>query len=199
MMCKRFLVGIMTCLCLLGYMGCTGKTTRLNPDELSNVEQGAGLTSQDYRSVCQRMARSLIGVPAIQNAASPPTIAFVSVENRSDEYIDGDMFLNKMRKELITHSAGKILWLDRAIIDEIERENRDKGSARRTSSREGIPYGADFFLTGIIESIPNVAGRDRTVYMRYSFRLTDATNSAIVWEDDYEIKRSRQTGVVYSD
>ena len=37
-------------------LGCTGHTKRVDPDALSEQEVGAGLTSQDFRSVCQRMA-----------------------------------------------------------------------------------------------------------------------------------------------
>jgi PBP1b-binding outer membrane lipoprotein LpoB len=180
-------------------LGCTGETTQLNPDELSNVERGAGMTSQDFRSVAQRLARSLIVLPQIQNAATPPKVAFIRVSNNSDEYINGDMFLNKMRTDLIKYAQGKIVFLDRSMIEAIEKENRDKARSRRTSGEQQTPYGADFFLTGTIESIRNVAGRGKTTYLRYSFRLTDADSSAIVWEDDYEIKRYSKLGVVYSD
>lgn len=180
-------------------LGCTGETTQLNPDELSNVERGAGMTSQDFRSVAQRLARSLIVLPQIQNAATPPKVAFIRVSNNSDEYINGDMFLNKMRTDLIKYAQGKIVFLDRSMIEAIEKENRDKARARRTSGTQQTPHGADFFLTGTIESIRNVAGRGKTTYLRYSFRLTDAASSAIVWEDDYEIKRYSKLGVVYSD
>jgi len=179
--------------------GCTGQTTQLNPDELSNIERGAGMTSQDFRSVAQRMARSLVVLPQIQNSSTPPKIALVSVANNSDDYINGDMFLNKMRTELISHCEGKIIFLDRNIIKDIERENVNKATGRRTFGEQKTPYGADFFLTGTIESIRNVAGRGQTMYLRYSFRLTDAASSAIVWEDDYEIKRGKQSSVVYSE
>lgn len=179
--------------------GCTGTTTQLNPDELSNIEQGSGMTSQDFRSVAQRLARSLIVLPQIQDALTPPKIALVRVTNNSDEYINGDMFLNKMRTDLIKYSQGKILFLDRSIIETIEKENRDKARGRRTTGVQNTPYGADFFLTGTIESIRNAAGRGKTTYLRYSFRLTDAGSSVIIWEDDYEIKRHLKSSVVYSN
>ena len=177
--------------------GCTGQTKRLSPDELSDIELGTGLTSQDFRSVSQRMARSLVGLVQIQNATTPPKVAFFSVANRSNEYIDGDMFLNKMRTQLIKHAQGRIVFLDRAIIAIIEKENRDKLRGKRTASGERTPYGADFFLTGTIESIDQVAGAGHTTYLRLSFRLTDAGSSAIVWEDEYEIKKHATTGIMY--
>ena len=177
--------------------GCTGETKRLAPDEASDIELGTGLTSQDFRSTAQRMARSLITLEQIQNATTPPKVAFVSVANNSNDYIDADAFLNKMRTELIKHGGGRIVFLDRNVIEAIERENRDKERGRRTSSGEQTPLGANFFLTGTIESIDKVAGAGRTSYLRLSFRLTDAGNSAIVWEDDYEFKKHSTAGLMY--
>jgi len=178
-------------------VGCTGETKRMAPDEAADVELGTGLTSQDFRSVSQRMARSLVTLPQIQNATVPPKVAFMSVANKSNEYIDADAFLGKMRTELIKHSGGKVTFLDREIIEAIEKENRDKGRGKRTTSGGQTPLGADFFLTGTVESIDKVAGAGRTTYLRLSFRMTDAGTSAIVWEDDYEIKKHATTGTMY--
>jgi PBP1b-binding outer membrane lipoprotein LpoB len=177
--------------------GCTGETKRMDPDQMSDIEFGTGITSQDFRSISQRMARSLVQLPQIQNATTPPKIAFSQVINNSNDYIDGDAFLRKMRTELVKNAEGRMVFLDRAIIDEIERENRDKARGKRTASGEQIPLGADFFLTGAIDSIDRVAGAGRTQYLRLSFRLTDAGTAAVVWEDEYEIKKHSTTGVMY--
>jgi PBP1b-binding outer membrane lipoprotein LpoB len=169
----------------------------MDPDQMSDAEYGGGITSQDFRSVAQRMARSLITLPQIQNATTPPKIAFSSVANNSNDYIDGDAFLRKMRTELVKNSDGRVVFLDRAIIDQIEKENRDKLRGKRTTGEEQTPLGADFFLTGTIDSIDKVAGAGRTAYLRMSFRLTDAGSSAVVWEDEYETKKHTTAGIMY--
>ena len=56
--------------------GCVGQTRRIGPDDGSEYEIGTGITSQDLRSVSQRMARSLVQLPQIQNATTPPKVAF---------------------------------------------------------------------------------------------------------------------------
>ncbi|MBT3278097.1 MAG: hypothetical protein HN370_01835 [Phycisphaerales bacterium] len=121
----------------------------------------------------------------------------MTVQNRSNDFIDGDSFLNKMRTQLLRNSGGRITFLDRAIVSSIEQESRDKSRGRITSSGEQARFGADFFLTGTIESIDKVAGAGHTTYTRLSFRLTDAGTSAIVWEDEYEIKKHSTTGLMY--
>jgi PBP1b-binding outer membrane lipoprotein LpoB len=177
--------------------GCTGETKRMDPDQMSEVEYGTGLTSQDFRSISQRMARSLVQLSQIQNATTPPKIAFSQVINNSNDYIDGDAFLRKMRTELIKNAEGRVVFLDRAIIDQIEKENRDKTRGKRTTAGDQTPLGADFFLTGAIDAIDKVAGAGHTEYLRLSFRLTDAGSSAVVWEDEYEIKKHSTTGIMY--
>ncbi len=190
-------LGMVTALSAVLVAGCTGETKRMDLDQNSEADMGAGLTSQDFRSISQRMARSLVTLPQVQNSTTPPKVAFATVANNSNEYIDGDSFLRKMRTELVKNAEGRVVFLDRAVIDQIDKENRDKTRGKRTASGEQIPLGADFFLTGTIDSIDKVAGAGRTQYLRLSFRLTDAGTSAIVWEDEYEIKKHSTTGVMY--
>jgi penicillin-binding protein activator len=176
--------------------GCTGSTKRVDPDRLGDRENGAGLNSQDFRSVCQRMARAVIAIPEIQNASSPPIIAIAPVVNRSSELIDGTEFARKIRTELIKHAEGRVQFVDRELTSTIEAENRDKRRGKLTGE-DAVREGADFFLTGGIFSIDKVAGRAATGYFRLSFRLTRANSSVIVWEDDYELKNESRTGAAY--
>lgn len=177
--------------------GCTGKTKRLDPDALSEEEVGTGLTSQDFRSVCERMARSMVQIEQIQNSSSPPKIALVEVVNNTNDYIDGDEFTHKMRTLLLKHCGGKAVFLDRELTDQIKAEQREKRRGKITSAGEKDRYGADFFLTGRIAAIDRVAGGGSTTYYRLSFRLTDAATSAIAWEDEYELKKASSVGSVY--
>jgi len=181
----------------VGLAGCTGETTRIGPDELSEIEVGTGLTSQDFRSICQRMARSMVQLAQIQNATTPPKVALAPMQNNSNAYINENAFLDKMRKELIRNAEGRIVFLDRVIAGTIDKETRDKDRGKLTTSGEQTRYGADFFLTGAIDSIDKVTVEGNTTYTRLSFRLTDAGTSAIVWEDDYEIKKHSKTGTYY--
>jgi len=177
--------------------GCAGETKRLDPDALSEQEVGTGLTSQDFRSVCERMARSLVQVPQIQQASTPPRVTIQSVENRTNEYIDTDEFAHRMRTLLVKHAEGRVVFLDRSFAAEIDQENRDKERGRLSTSGRQEQSGADYFLTGQFGSIDKVAGRGMTTYWRLSFRLTDAATSVIIWEDDYEIKKSSTISTVY--
>ena len=170
--------------------GCaTGTTTRVDLD--SELVNDAYATSvQDYRTVADQMARSLIQLPFIHNAENPPTIAFVKIENRTNRFIDTVGFQEKIRTLLLKNCRSKLYFLDRSAMDEIikERKRKKKGLATASEKSKSKIYGADYFLAGSIHSINRVGGSQRTEYTRYSFRLTDADNSVIVWEDEYETR-----------
>jgi PBP1b-binding outer membrane lipoprotein LpoB len=175
-------------------VGCAGQTARMDLDSEDDALLG-GIGSKDFRTACFEMAQSMVRLPQIQNAANPPTIAFVDMVNNSDEILNADDLLYKMRTELIKNSGGKMLFLDRDIIEQIRIERRDKQRGKVTTSGGKALYGADFFLAGRVESIRRTRGRRQTKYMRISVRLTDASSSAIVWENDYELKKMVVRGV----
>ena len=167
---------------------------RVDPDSPSPLGDTT-TDSQDLRTIAQRMARSLITVDQIARADSPPRIAFLDVNNRTNQIIDKEIFLNSIRTILIQNSQGKVVFLDRARINQImaERELKRKGIVG--SSDRKVMSGVDFFLTGDLNAIDKVEGPSRLTYTRYSFRLTDAESSDIIWEDVYEVKKLGRRGV----
>jgi PBP1b-binding outer membrane lipoprotein LpoB len=191
--CRAGVLGLMlSALAALG--GCAGQTARMDLDSEDDALLGA-MSSKDFRAACFQMAQSLIRLPQIQNAANPPTLAFTEVVNASDELFSTDDLLYKIRTELIKNCGGKILFLDRDIIDQIRAERRDKDLGKVTTSSGKPVYGADLFMSGRVESIRRSRGRTQTQYMRLSVRLTDASSSAILWENDYELKKLVRAGV----
>jgi PBP1b-binding outer membrane lipoprotein LpoB len=157
------------------YACSTGVSKRVDLDaELVGDAQATSV--QDYRTVADQMARSLIQLPMIHKAESPPTIA-------------SEGFQEKIRTLLIKNCMGKIYFLDRAAINEILEERKMEQVGMTTAGRStGKMYGADYFLAGSIHSINRIQGTQKTAYTRYSFRLTDADTSLIVWEDEYETR-----------
>jgi len=174
--------------------GCAGRTARMDVDSEDDALAGS-ISSKDFRGVCFEMAQSVVRLPQIQNAKNPPTIAFFEMVNNSDELVNAEDVLYKIRTELIKNSGGKMVFLDRDAIEKIKAERRDKDRGKVTSSGDKALYGADYFMAGRIEGIRRTRGRTETEYIRISVRLTDAASSAIVWENDYEFKKLFLRGV----
>lgn len=193
---------LLACLLLTCYSfaGCTGGTKRVDPDALTEAEVGTGLSSQDFRSVCERMARSIVQLPQVQQASSPPKVVVTEVQNETDDpLLRADNFTHKIRARLIEDAAGKILFLDRedSMTEKVRQENREKERGLIAGGAPGIREGADFFLTGRVENMRAIAGSGETGYYRLSFRLTDAVTQVIVWEKEYELKKVSKRGSIY--
>jgi penicillin-binding protein activator len=175
---------------LLGWtvVCCGAHTNRVHVDETGGVED-TGIDSQDLRTVAQKMARSIIQLHPIAQAKSSPRIAFLEVQNNSNDMLDTEMFLRKIRRLLLKHGNGRIRFLDRARVASILKERQAKRAGLITTGKSKDLAGADYFLTGVISSIDKASGDQRSTYTVFSFRLTDAESSEIIWEDEYEMKK----------
>ena len=165
--CRAGVLGfLLSALAALG--GCAGQTARMDLDSEDDALLGA-MSSKDFRAACFQMAQSLIRLPQIQNAANPPTLAFTEVVNASDELFSTDDLLYKIRTELIKNCGGKILFLDRDILDQmrdvvepirVARVNPETGMAvLDIGSSDGVAPGTAF----LIETTPAEGGPPQTV------------------------------------
>ena len=188
----RNLVAVLVVTLLL--TSCLSKTQRVAIDTDEPFDS-TETSSKDLEAVVQKMTRSLILLPQIQNAKTPPRLAFLEVTNNTNEILNKELFLNKMRTLLIKNSNGKMIFLDRAKIEAIKREREAKRSGEFTSNSSGSLSGADYFLTGTLDSIDKAGGGKRSTYTRYAFRLTNAETGDIYWEDDYEVKKVGSAGL----
>ncbi len=188
---KKFLIMMFLSVFVLS---CVPKTNRVGVDTdepFSDTET----SSKDLMAVAEKMTGSILTLPVISSAKTPPRIAFSDVKNETNEIMNKNLFIEKMRTLLLKHASGRMVFLDREISKDIQDERSQKREGELTSQKSATRSGADYFLTGKLSSIDKVAGSKRSTYTRYSFRLTDAETTDIVWEDDYEVKKIGQAGV----
>ncbi|MBN1492600.1 MAG: hypothetical protein JW938_00485 [Candidatus Omnitrophica bacterium] len=150
--------------------------------------------SQDLRAICQTMARSIINLPQVANAVSPPRVAFLEMVNRTTEDIDSYNLLDSIRTQLVKNANGRVIFVDRERIDSILKEREMKRAGTVGSSGPQVLSGVDFFLTGRAYSEMKAYQGARQAYYRFSFRLTDAETGDIIWEDEYEFKKAGRLG-----
>ena len=75
----------------------------------------------------------------------------------------------------------------------LAREMKRRGEV--STAGQKMLLGADFFLTGTLSSIDKMMNGKRSTFTSYSFRLTDAESSAIIWEDEYDVKKVGKSGM----
>jgi PBP1b-binding outer membrane lipoprotein LpoB len=162
--------------------------------------QGTGIESQDLVAVSDKMARSILAVPQIAQAATPPVIVLDPVQNKTRFPINKDIFLTRLRTRLNSQAVGKVQFLarDRMVALERERDMKQSGQVTASSDPQKVEFkGADFFLTGSLESLSTRTSQGQSDYVLYSFQLIDARTSVIVWEDAAEIKKQGLEDAAY--
>lgn len=173
--------------------------TEMRPDEQGFVA-GTGVESQDLVVVTDKMARGIVGIPQIARTSVAPNVVLEPVVNNTRFPINKDIFLTRIRTQLNSKAAGRVNFLDREIMKSLERERALKQSGQVTASSDPSVVefrGADYFLTGKLEGLATRTSQGTGDYILYSFRLTDARTSSIVWEDSYEIKKQGLEDAAY--
>lgn len=173
--------------------------TEMRPDERGFVA-GTGVESQDLVTVTDKMARSIIGIPQIARAQHAPSVVLEPVVNNTRFPINKDMFLTRIRVMLNSKAAGQVSFLDREMMKTLERERELKRSGQVQASADPnvVEFGgADYFLTGKLEGLTTRTSQGTGDYILYTFRLTDARTSRIVWEDAYEVKKQGLEDAAY--
>lgn len=194
---KLFLLSICMMLLVFG-AGCSGVGTVGRVDLGDEPVKDIEASDVDLRAMAREMATTIIELPAIRDTEGSVNIAFPTIKNRTTTIdFDSATIQSMIRKDLITHSNGKLAFLDREASDLILAERDAKRAGQRTS-RDGkeLP-GADFFLVGYAFSQRKADGKQMSAYHRYSFRLVDAEDEVILWEDDYEFKKYGRPGISY--
>jgi PBP1b-binding outer membrane lipoprotein LpoB len=173
--------------------------TRMTADEQGFVA-GTGVESQDLVAVTDKMARSVLGIPQIANAATPPIIVLDPVNNETRFPINKDIFLTRIRSELNSKCRGKVTFLARDRMAALEKERNLKREGAVTASSDANVQefkGADYFLTGELKGLSTRTSKGTSDYILYAFQLVDARTSAIVWEDNAEIKKQGLEDAAY--
>ena len=193
-------VGIVASCASSGVKHASGRpATEIRPDEPGFVA-GTGVESQDLVRVTDKMAHGILTVPQIINAQGTPRIVLDPVINNTRFPINKDIFLTRIRTQLNSRAAGRVIFLARDRMAALEHERALKQSGQVTASADPnvVEFkGADFFLTGKLEGLSTRTSAGTSDYVLYNFQLIDARTSDIIWEDSAEIKKQGLEDAAY--
>ncbi|MDH3591219.1 MAG: penicillin-binding protein activator LpoB [Planctomycetota bacterium] len=192
-----------TTLLLLGALAaaCSSppKTRRVDIRE-DDEAMGTGIESRDVELMAE-FSKSLIAHPLLtgSNVEGIPTVAIHPIENNTRFDFDGELFVRRIRQQLVEHSFDKVRFVTRSAREAalIENERTGKRVGEYTTSKQETKTGADFYLTGTASSISKVGRRKESDAIWIDFRLIDAENGEIIWEKPYKTKKIGEPGVVY--
>lgn len=177
-----------------------GIPTREIAVDRPGVVAGTGPESQDLTRVADKMIRHILDTPVIANATTPPRIVLLPVENNTRFPINKNIFLKLIKARLNSEAHGKVIFLAREEIQNIQAERQlkregalDDNQSRRTNA----PKGADFFLKGSLDGMGQASNAGTSDYILYTFKLIDTETGEEVWENLDQIKKEGLDDVVY--
>jgi hypothetical protein len=119
-----------------------------------------------------------------------PAVIIGSFANRTMEHIAVGTFVKDIEKALINTGVARVVAStgERQELRE-ERKDQQQNARADTRARPGQELGARYALTGELQAIEDVDGRERVVFYQVDASLIDLETNAKVWVGQHKIKK----------
>lgn len=119
-----------------------------------------------------------------------PTVIVGTVSNNTMEHINTNVFIESMQRALI-NSAKVDFVASASERGEIrtERLEQDEFASEETRKAFGKEIGADYMLSGVLNSVVDQAGSKAVVFYQVNLKLIDIETNQIVWNGQKQIKK----------
>ncbi len=185
------LLAVILCVVILSACGST-KVQRLDSSE--TVDLSGAWNDSDSRMTAETMVADVLNRPWINRHVSqkgkPPTVIVGSIKNLTHEHINTNTFVSDIERELI--NSGMVEFVasanQRGDIRE-ERKDQDLNSTEATRNAAGQEIGADYMLTGQINTIIDANASTQVRYYQVDLTLISMADNRKVWVGQEKIKK----------
>ncbi|MCQ2410831.1 MAG: penicillin-binding protein activator LpoB [Elusimicrobiaceae bacterium] len=172
---------------------CGPKVKRVETNLVKDVS--GGWNDTDAQMVAQEMITDCLQGGwytkyLTRNGGKEPVVIVGTVVNNSSEHINTDVFVEEMQRALI--NSGKVEFV--ASKDErgelrTERLEQDEFASEATRKAFGREVGADFMLSGVLNSVVDKSGSKALVFYQTNLKLINIETNQIVWNGQKQIKK----------
>ena len=180
-------------LALLAFAAVSGCSTTVERLDLSEAKDLSGAWNDtDSRLVSEEMIRDSLSRAWLQewSGKSKPAVIIGEVRNLSHEHINVNTFTLDVERALI--NSGKVDFVatktERKGIRE-ERKDQDIHAREDTRNPMGKELGADFILTGTINTIVDPSGSTQVRFYQVNMTLISLADNRKVWIGQKEIRK----------
>ncbi|HTQ74352.1 MAG TPA: penicillin-binding protein activator LpoB [Burkholderiales bacterium] len=180
-------------LALATVSACSTKVERL--DESQAVDLSGAWNDTDSRLVSQEMIQDSLSRAWLQEfrgraGQSRPAVIVGEVRNMSHEHINTQTFTLEMERALI--NSGKVDFVanksERQGIRD-ERKDQDLNAREDTRNAMGRELGADFMLSGTINTIVDPNGDTQVRFYQVNMTLISLADNRKVWVGQKDIRK----------
>ena len=172
---------------------CGTKVERMDVDTTKDLS--GKWTDTDSRLVAETMIQECLNGPWYAKAVKEtkgqePVVIVGTVVNDSMEHINTRTFIEEMQRALI--NSGKVEFVasssERGEIRQ-ERLEQDEYASEATRKAFGKEVGADYMLSGVLNSIIDKEGRKSVIFYQVNLKLINIETNKILWNGQKQIKK----------
>ena len=171
---------------------CGTSVERLDGDEVRDLS--GAWNDTDSRLVSEEMIQDVLARAWLQDHVRaqqrPPAVIVGEVRNLSHEHINVRTFVADMERALI--NSGRVRFVaSRDERGDIRVERRDQELHARADTRKpmGQELGADYMLTGTINTIIDAEGRTQVRYYQVDLTLISLADNTKAWVGQKRIRK----------
>ena len=188
---------IITSLLLIGIIilgGCSASKQVTRVDADTTIDLSGRWNDTDSRMVADDIIQDCLTHPWINDhgisTGGKPVVIVGGIRNKSMEHIPVATFITDIERAFI--NSGKVRTVSSASErSEMREERADQGefSAIETVKRMGRELGADYMMTGEINTIEDREGGDQVIFYQTDLTLTNIETNEKIWIGNKKIKK----------
>lgn len=172
--------------------GCSPSIKRVETNLVKDV--GGGWNDTDAQMVAAEMINDCLNAgwynKTLLKLGKEPVVIVGTVSNNSMEHINTDVFVEEIQRALI--NSGKVEFVaSKSERGEVrtERLEQDEFASEETRKAFGKEIGADFMLSGTLNSVVDKSGKKALVFYQVNMKLINLETNQIVWNGQKQIKK----------
>ena len=189
----RVLDGVVLLLVVLFAFSACAKHAVSRRAAAETIDLSGKWNDTDSRLMAEEMTKDIVSRPWIaefrRKKGRKPSVIPFGVKNRTSEHINTNTFVKDLQRALI--NSGKVRVVSsREQREDIRGERADQQAGfTRNPVEVGKELGADFVLTGELNSIKDRLGGEEVVFYQGNMELISVETSEKVWIGDKKIKK----------
>ena len=186
-------------LALAAISGCAPRkqVTRISPDATTDLS--GRWNDTDSREVSEEMIRDcLSGAWIVEHATSAgkrPVVIVGTIRNLSLEHIATGTFVGDIERAFVNSGKVEVVATATERLDlRAEKADQWENASEETAKRMGQERGADYMLSGTVQSIEDREGGTKVVFYQVDLTLLGIESNQKVWIGQKKIKKEVKQG-----
>jgi uncharacterized protein (TIGR02722 family) len=178
---------------LVALTACQKQVTRIAPNTAPDLS--GEWNSIDSKQVADEMIKDAMTLPWVASfmrahQGASPTVKMGNVVNKSTEHINTRTFIQDMANAFVRSGTIQVA-MSAEDMNQVraERNDQQNNASADTRAKQQAEQGADYLLTGTIETINDRQGGREVRYYQVDLKIVGNQNGILVWTGQKKISK----------